>query len=102
MLTDDLDGAAGPPRGWGWLAVTAALGLPVWLCAGVAGWLWTSPVAGGPGHPGQGAVLWAVSALAVVGGVGIAPGPARGRRFVVSLVLGALWFVVGRFVLSGA
>lgn len=88
------------PRGWTRVAVTATLALPVWLGAAWAGWLWTPPFAGGPGHPGQGTALWAVSGLAVVGGVGVAPGPARGRRLVGSVVVGALWFVVGRFVLS--
>lgn len=88
------------PRSWTWVAVTAALALPVWLGTAWAGWLWTPPVAGGPGHPGQGTALWAASGLAVVGGVGVAPGPARVRRCVGSVVVGVLWFVVGRYVLS--
>lgn len=78
------------------------ISLPVASFLAFAGWLWTPAVAGGESHPGEGTVLWALSAVVLVGGVVLAPGPARWRRLIGGLVVGVAWFLIGRFMLSAA
>ncbi len=68
--------------------------------AGAAGWLSIHPFLYGEPDWGRGTFFWALSAALVAVPLGATPGPVRQRRASVAVAVGALWFVVGRFVLA--
>ncbi len=100
--TDGPTRATAPRNPWSLVLLVSVLSLLPALAAGAAGFILLNPVGGdAPELIPWGTGLWALSAVLLVAGFAVTPGPARGRRVLIALLAGIMWFVLGRYALPG-
>ncbi len=91
-----------PRHPWSLVLLVTALSVVPALAVAGAGFILLNPVGGdAPELIRWGTGLWAISAVLLVAGFAVAPGPIRGRRIVIAVVVGLIWFVLGRYALPG-